>query len=135
MNNFDAFRPITRRHFWDNYRSPLTCVAFPTSSASASGSTIDIDIQPVLRAAGPVLSVAVTSPHVTLTWTAVENAYAYVVYRATVVGGPFSIVVSGLLDRFFVDTPSIPGTYQYRVTAIEPSFGETEVSNVVSATV
>lgn len=135
MNNFDAFRAITRRHFWDDYRSPLTCVAFPTSSASASGSTIDIDIQPVLRSAGPVLSVAVTSPQVTLTWTAVPNAYAYVIYRASVEGGPFSILVSGLIDRFYVDTPPNPGTSYYRVTAIEPAFGETEVSNVVSATV
>lgn len=135
MNNFDSFRGITRRHFWDNYRSPLTCVAFPTSSASASGSTIDIGILPVLRAAGPVLAGVAAGASVSLTWSLVDKAYAYVVYRSTVQGGPFSIIVAGLIDRFFVDTPSNPGTYYYRVTAIEPAFGETEVSNVVHVTV
>jgi len=135
MDNFDAFRPVTRRHFWDDYRSPLTCVEVPTNSASASGSTIDIDILPVVQIPGPTLASAASGGSVTLTWSEVPKAYAYVVYRANVAAGPFSIVASGVIDRFFVDTPANPGTYFYRVTAIEPAFGETGVSNVVSATV
>lgn len=135
MDNFDAFRPVTRRHFWDDYKSPLTCVAVPTNSASASGSTIDIDILPVVQVPGPLLSEALQGHSVSLTWTAVPGAYAYVVYRANVKAGPFSIVASGVINRFFLDTPAIPGTYFYRVTGIEPAFGETAVSNVVSATV
>lgn len=135
MDNFDAFRPVTRRHFWDDYRSPLTCVTVPTNSASASGSTIDIDIRPVVQVPGPVLAGSEASGTVSLSWSLVPKAFAYVIYRATVAAGPYIILASGVQDRFFMDTPQNPGIYFYRVTAIEPAFGETEVSNVVSATV
>lgn len=135
MNNFDAFRPVTRRHFWDNYRSPLTCTVIPSFSASASGNTIDIDVTPITRAAGPVLSGSAVGATADFSWAATPGAYAYVLYRATVEGGPFTILVAGLQGTSFIDTPPNSGTYYYRVTAIEPAFGETEVSNVVSITV
>jgi hypothetical protein len=135
MNNFDSIRAITRRHFWDDYRSPLTCVTFPTSSGSGSGQTIDIGIEPVFRSPGPDLSATRVGATVSLSWTEVPKAYAYVIYRANVAGGPFTILLAGLVTRSFIDTPAISGTYYYRVTAIEPNFGETEVSNTASATV
>lgn len=135
MNNFDSFRGITRRHFWDAYRSPLTCVAFPTSSASASGQTIDISVQPVVQRPGPVLSATLAGGAVTLMWTNDINAYAAVLYRSNVIGGPFSIVAAGIIGGSFIDNPPGPGTFYYRSTLIESSFGETEVSNVVSITV
>lgn len=135
MNNIDSIRAITRRHFWDDYRSPLTCVVIPSSSGSGSGETIDIGIEPIYRAPGPDLSATANGASITLSWSEVPKAYAYVVYRANVAGGPFSIIVSGIVARSFVDTPAISGTYYYRVTAIEPDFGETEVSNTASATV
>lgn len=135
MNNFDVVRAITRRHFWDDYRSPLTCVAVPSSSGSGSGETIDISIEPIYRGAGPNLTATKAGVTVALTWSEVPNAYAYVIYRANVAGGPFTILLSGIVARSYVDIPAISGTYYYRVTAIEPNFGETEASNTASATV
>lgn len=137
MNNFDAFRAITRRYFWDNYISCLTCVAPPIFSGSsfASGDTIDIGIAPIFRAAGPVLTGSEAGGTVTLTWTDIPNAYAAVVYRGNAISGPFSIVASGVIDHSFLDVPPAPGTFFYRVTLIESAFGESEPSNVVSLTV
>jgi len=135
MNTFDACRGITRRHFWDDYRSPLTCVDYPIFSASASGETTDILVDALYRAAGPVLEGSELGGNVSLSWSLVPNAYAYIVYRADNAAGPFTALVSGVLDQVWVDTPATAGTFHYRVTAIEPDFGETEVSNVVSLTV
>lgn len=136
MNEFESLRAITRRHFFDDYRSPLTCVAVPEASGSGGISTIDIEIAPVLRGPAPgPLSVSVNGGEVSLSWPDQPGSFAYVVYRATSEAGPFSILVSGVIATSWVDIPAIPGTFWYRLTAIEPRFGETEVSNTVSATV
>lgn len=135
MNNFDTVRAITRRQFWDDYKSPLTCIAVLQDSGSSSGDITEIGLEPVFRAAGPALSVTSAPGAASLSWSEVPRAYAYVIYRALASGGPFSILAAGVVDRLWVDEPAVPGTYYYRVTAIEPDFGETEVSNVVSVTV
>jgi hypothetical protein len=135
MNNFDSIRAITRRHFWDDYRSPLTCVVIPSASGSGSGETIDIGITPVFQGVGPDLTAVAAGGSITLSWSQTPKAYAYVIYRANVAGGPFTILLAGLVARSYVDIPAISGTYYYRVTAIEPDFGETLASNTASATV
>lgn len=136
MNNFDSVRAITRRHFWDDYHSPLTCVVFPESSGfSASGQTIDILPTGVFQLPGPVLTAEADGSTVRLAWTEVPNAYAYIIYRSDTEDGPFSVLLSGLLAHEYVDTPENPGTVYYRVTGIEPNYGETEPSNVASTTV
>lgn len=81
---------------------------------------------------------AVASPTgvgVSLTWTEVPNAFAYVVYRATNVNGPFTRLIAGLVDRFYVDNTAVSGNFFYKVTGLEPDFGETLPSNTVSVTV
>lgn len=136
MNNFDAFRGISRRHFFDDYRSPLTCVEFPETSGSSSGETIDIDFTPVVQAGGPgPLTAVAAGLEVTLDWPRLEDAYAYVVYRATAAEGPYLALVTGLIPTSWVDIVAVSGTYYYKVTAIEPAFGETAPSNVVTVTV
>lgn len=69
---------------------------------------------------------------VTLTWPEVAGAYSYVVYRATAEGGPFVSIAANVLVENFVDSGLVPGTYFYKVTAIEPNFGETTSSPVVA---
>ena len=137
MNEFDALRAITRRAIPINYVSPLVCMNDVPFSASGTGDLSNLDILPTLQEAGPVASL--TQPSAAsenrIQWSAVPDAYAYVVYRATVEGGPYSILVSGTVANFYVDTPDSPGTYYYKVTGIEPNFGETSASNVVSGTV
>jgi hypothetical protein len=137
VNNFDSFRPITRRYFWDNYISCLTCIAVPEASGSSfgSGETMDVDIDPVYQAAGPsALDASVLEGSVALIWTAVPGAYAYVVYRSTEAEGPFTITSAGIVGESFIDVSPGTGNLYYRVTAIEPSFGETLPSPVASVT-
>lgn len=136
MNTFAALNPLSRRYFKVPYVSPLICQLREEASGSAAGAVAVIDIEPTVRLAGPTLSFELQEDaSVRLEWTNdVPNAYAYIVYRATSEGGPYSVVASGVVNRFFVDNPA-PGTFFYKVTAIEPNYGETTASNVVTVTV
>lgn len=135
MNAFIAITPISRRALRIPYESPLLCIPREVASGSGSGGVSVLDILPTVRLPGPTLSVELVGVSVSLSWTDdVPNAYAYIIYRATDVNGPYSVQASGVVDRNFVDNP-ISGNYFYKVTAIEPNFGETFASNVVSVTV
>lgn len=138
MRRFDPLKPITRRALRLNYISPLVCRLAPSlGSGSGSGgvsSVSTLDILPVLQKVGPVLSLTQpTASQVRLAWTTAGEAY--VVYRAASEEGTFSVIASGVLSLFYVDTPSVSGIYFYRVVALEPDFGLTEPSNLVSANV
>lgn len=137
MNRFESLRPVTRRQLRVHYLSPLVCHLHAESSGSGSGSSAVsmLEILPTYRLGGPTLSALAEGADVSLSWTAVEGAFAYVIYRATSPEGPFALVTAGLLDTSFVDTPENPGTYYYRVTGIEPNYGETEASNTEEVTV
>lgn len=136
MNTFAAINPLSRRYFKVPYQSPLVCQLRAEASGSAAGAVAVIDIEPTVRLDGPTLTFEVQEDaSVRLEWSnTVPNAYAYIVYRATSAEGPYSVVASGVTNRFFVDNPS-PGTFFYKVTAIEPNYGETNASNVVEVTV
>jgi hypothetical protein len=136
MNEFDALRGITRRAIPINYVSPLICHNDVPFSASGTGDLSLLDILPTLQEVGPVL--ALTQPNAgenRLEWMLVANAFSYVIYRATVEGGPYLLLTSGVVENFYVDTPDVPGTYYYKATGIEPNYGETLASNIVSGTV
>lgn len=138
MNGFDALRPITRRELRVKYVSPLICPPVPyySGSGSGSGDLSILPIEPIYRLPGPVISIS--KPNATsirLDWAAVNGAYSYVVYRSTSSVGPFLLLTAGLLTNFYVDVPAIPGTYYYKVTAVEPTYGETQASAILSATV
>lgn len=71
---------------------------------------------------------------VSLTWSAVSGAASYAVKRATVSGGPFTVVQSGLVGTTFTDNTAVNGTtYFYIVTASNAVF-ESAVSDEASAT-
>lgn len=134
MNSFLSISGVIRRALHIPYESPFVCQLAETPYGSGSSSVSTLDILPTFQEAGPTLGV--TKPddsHARLDWSAVANAYSYVIYRATNVNGPFSVVTSGVVDRFFLDAPG-NGTFFYKVTGIEPNFGETSASNVVSIT-
>jgi|SRR5688572_13294051 len=136
MNEFDSLRAITRRAIPIDYVSPLICHNDVPFSASGTGDLSLLDILPTLQEAGPV--VALTQPDAgqnRLEWMLVANAYAYVVYRATVAEGPYVLLTAGVIENFYVDVPDVSGTYYYKVTGIEPNYGETLASNIVSGTV
>ena len=136
MNEFDALRGITRRAIPINYTSPLICMNDVPFSASGTVDLSNLDILPTLQEAGPVL--ALTQPNAgenRLEWMLVTNAFSYVIYRATAEVGPYTLVTSGVVENFYVDTPEVAGTYYYKATGIEPTYGETTASNIVSGTV
>lgn len=132
---FDSLRAITRRHFRIDYHSPMVCLEVEAASGTGSAESSTLEILPTLQEAGPVLVAEVIGGFVQLSWTAVVNGFAYVVYRATVPEGPFVIQIAGLIAQNYVDETVVPGNYFYKVTGIEPNFGETAASNVVSVTV
>ena len=135
MNFHDSLRAITRRAFRIEYRSPAICPVMLVSSGSGSGTSCPaiIDMQTVTQAAGPVLTLQFFSDlEFLLTWTAISNAYGYQVYRSTSPDGPFELLIGGLLDTLYVDEPPTLDIFYYKVTAIEPNWGETLPSNVVS---
>jgi len=134
-SRFDALRAVTRRHFRIDYRSPFICLRAEEASGTGSSESSTLDILPTFQEAGPVLTAEVIGGTVELSWTAVVNGFAYVVYRATAVEGPYIRIISGLVDRIYVDNTVFPGTFWYKITGLEPNFGETLPSNVVMVTV
>lgn len=136
MNTFSALNPTSRRALRIPYDSPLICQLAEEASGSAGTSVSVLEILPTERAAGPTLTVELLEDgSVSLSWTLTPaNAYAYIIYRATAADGPYSVQSSGVLGRNFIDNPP-SGNYFYKVTALEPNFGETTASNVVSVTV
>lgn len=135
MNRHESLKPITRRALRINYRAPLICMeVIESGSGSAVASTVSF--VPVTRAAGTELKACPTNEGtIILDWLAIQNVFAYVVYRSTSADGVFTVVASGGTATIYTDTPDAPGTYYYRVTGLEPNFGETEASNIVSATI
>lgn len=118
-----------------NYRSPLICEALAQASGSSSSVAALLHFEPTLRAAGTSLIVQpFTDCRLRLCWEQIPHAFSYVVYRSTHFSGPFVAIASGIRSTFYVDTPSAVGTYYYRVSGIEPNYGETELSNVAHET-
>lgn len=136
MNNLQSLRPVTRRAVSLFYKSPGICELPVPLSGSGQSAAADITIEPVTRKAGPdSLEAIVIGTDVSLNWPTVGYIFAYVVYRATNSEGPFALLTSNLGENSFVDTGLSPGTYYYKVTGIEPDFGETLPTPLVSVTI
>lgn|GEM_PF-4613947 len=135
MNSFFALHPLTKRALAIPYVSPLICELAENASGSGSSSVDVLNILPTFQETGPTLSAALNGDGtVLLSWSVVENAFSYVIYRATSPEGPFLVRASGVVGQIFIDNPG-SGTFFYKVTGLEPNFGETTASNVVSVTV
>lgn len=136
MNNLNSLRPVTRRAITLFYKSPGICELPVPLSGSAQSAAANIEIEPVTRKEGPdSLEAIVIGTDVSLSWPNVSYIFAYVVYRATNPEGPFALLTSNLLENSFVDTGLSPGTYYYKVTGIEPDFGETLPTPLANVTV
>jgi Calcineurin-like phosphoesterase/Purple acid Phosphatase, N-terminal domain/Fibronectin type III domain len=79
------------------------------------------------------LAVTAGNNQVDLTWNASSGAVSYNVKRATVSGGPYATVATGVTAASFTDTTAVNGTtYFYVVTAVN-AVGESSNSNEASA--
>jgi autotransporter-associated beta strand protein len=95
-------------------------------SAQASGTPAAVLTAPGGLTASPLNSAA------RLTWNAVAGATSYKVKRATVSGGPYTVVASGLLSTLHTDVSLTNGsTYHYVVSVVNPG-GESANSAQVS---
>jgi len=134
MRQFDSYRAITLRANRIDYISPAVCELEVISSGSGSGvsETSVLNAAPILRKDGPTnLVVTVNeSGEVTLTWTEKSYIFAYAIYAGPTADGPFILQTSNVLTGTFSYTPTEPGTYFFKVTGIEPEFGETFPSNI-----
>jgi len=80
------------------------------------------------------LNASAANGQVTLNWTASAGATAYNVKRATVSGGPYTNVVSGIAPTTYTDTGLSNGTTYYYVVSAVNAYGESANSSEVSAT-
>lgn len=137
MQPIKALRAITRRIIPLFYISPAECfLAVFSGSGSGSSATAVLDFTPTTQKAGPPQLTAIPiGSDVSLVWSFLPYAYSYVIYRATNPNGPFDLVAANVLFTDYVDVGLTSGTFLYKITAIEPDFGETTPSPVVSVTV
>ena len=136
MNNLNSLRPITRRAVSLFYKSPGICELPVPFSGSGQSAAANIEIEPVTRKAGPdSLEAVAVGTDVSLSWPLVHYIFSYVVYRATNPAGPFVLLTSNLGENSFVDAGLSPGTYWFKVTGIEPDFGETLPTPLAQVTV
>lgn len=135
MFEWDAFRGVTLRALRIDYIAPQVCELIASSSGSSGAESALLDILPVTRMAGPTnLQVSVDGAVVTLTWTGRDYIFAYAVYASNTADGPFVVNTANVLSSSFSYSPG-PGTYFFKVTGIEPNFGETFPSETVGPVV
>lgn len=119
----------------------LTVVFAPTTASTSSG-----DITITSNASNATLTIGLSGtgvqssqPWVTLSWTASTSSVAgYNVYRSTVSGGPYTIILNSSLvaGLSYTDSTVQAGvTYYYVVAAVSASGVESSYSNQASATV
>ncbi|KWN81792.1 hypothetical protein WM24_21260 [Burkholderia ubonensis] len=94
--------------------------------------TLTCTLDPGTPAATPTgLTGYASAGKVVLSWWGSSNAISYNVKRATIAGGPYSTIRSGITDLLtYTDMPAGAGTYFYVVTA-QTIAGESVLSNEV----
>ena len=80
------------------------------------------------------LAATATSGSVSLTWFAPQGALSYNVKRATVSGGPYSVIAPSLATTSYADSAVTDGVTYYYVVSASNSGGEGPNSAQVSAT-
>lgn len=89
---------------------------------------------PVPSAPSGLVASSGSSNHIDLSWTAVAGASSYNVRRSDSVGGPYTLIATGVATNQYADPDLADGaTYYYRVTALNGT-GESGLSNVASTT-
>ena len=82
-------------------------------------------------------TITVAAPHtVALTWTpSASSGVTYSVYRGTVTGGPYILLVSGMTGNSYTDKNVQSGSTYYYVTTAASSGGQSSYSNEVQAVI
>lgn len=129
MREFASFVGVTRRALSINYFSPLVCEMFASSSGSGGAISATLEVEQTNRLAGPE---TIFMDGNFLSWSTRSYIDAFVVYYATAEGGPFSLLTANLVDPHFdVFSSLTPGEYWFKVTGLEPDYGETFPSPLI----
>ncbi len=96
--------------------------------------TLAFTRDPIAAAVAPSgLTAYVNDGRVVLSWWGTSSATSYTVKRASVAGGPYTTIASGISDLLtYADDPTTTGTHYYVVTGATAS-GETAPSNQARA--
>lgn len=133
MRQFDPYRAVTLRANRIDYISPIVCELEVIASGSGSGASSSAILPtPVVRKDGPTNLIVVVNAegNAVLTWSEQSYIFAYAVYAGSSADGPFILLTSNVLGDTATVGPE-PGTYFFKVTGLEPEFGETFPSNTV----
>jgi len=80
-------------------------------------------------------AVAINESQIRLDWTPAVNASSYNVKRSTSMGGPYTLIASGITDSAFIDSGLAAGTTFYYVVSAINGIGESgETSPTAEAT-
>jgi acid phosphatase type 7 len=108
---------------------------FLRETGAANDSFTIIKSAPTSPPAAPTsLSATAGSSQVTLAWAASAGATSYIVKRATVAGGPYAAIATGVTATSYVDSDVTNGTTYYYVVSAMNAAGESANSNQASAT-
>lgn len=104
-----------------------------TNAAGESANSIEVIGRPSASITG--VQAVNSASGITVTWNQFNGAVSYSVHRATVSGGPYTQIASGITETTYLDTNVQPGTRYYYVVYGELGSGEqTGISNEAMAT-
>ena len=113
----------------DDFRIYNRAISASEVTSVMNGQTLTVPAVPT-----GVSARAVSGLQISLNWTAAANATSYNVKRATVSGGPYTTIATGIIGTSYTDTGLTAGTtYYYVVSAVNPGH-ESANSTEASAT-
>jgi hypothetical protein len=130
---------VTSTGYTDTGLTNGTTYTYVVSAVNAIGESVDsapVSATPMPIAAPTNLTATQANQpkRINLAWTASAGATGYNVKRATVSGGPYTTIATGLTTTSYANTGLTKGaTYYYVVSATTPA-GESANSNQASAT-
>jgi cellulose 1,4-beta-cellobiosidase len=102
-------------------------------NTAESANSAEVNATTVTMPPSGLSATVVSSSQINLSWNVPAGATGYNVKRATVSGGPYAMIASGITASSYSDTGLSGGTtYYYVVSAISPG-GESSNSSEVSA--
>jgi fibronectin type 3 domain-containing protein len=129
---------VTATAFSDSGLNAATTYHYVVSATNAAGASpdsasVNATTLPLPPATPSGLAATPGIGQVSLTWSAVSGATGYTVKRATVSGGPYTVVASDLASPAYTDTGLTNGTTYYYVVNAANTGGTSADSSEVSA--
>ncbi|MHA3770035.1 Ig-like domain-containing protein [Verrucomicrobiota bacterium sgz303538] len=114
----------------------LTATATDDRGASTTSAPVNVTVAaaPMPPSVPTGLTATGGNATVSLSWNAVSGATSYTVKRATVSGGPYAVITSGITGTTYTDPVVQNGTSYFYVVSASNAVGESGNSNQATAT-